>query len=294
MKLQQTNKGFTLVELIVVITILAILGSIAFISLQGFSADARDSARSSDLKNIQTKVTTTASQGVTYTSMIDSSSTLGDFADVHYERIGGAAGDAANIDAGAINFTILGMKGDDFKDPKSGDDYVMGTTTLAGGAFELAATKEENSGTAILSGTYKGRDETNEVVVDGGGSDVTLTATGSTIVTIDSGMGVFTIGDLVVNGASGAGDTAQTAGADTNTWKVKAISSDKSKLTLVDAETGTANTALTFADNSALFLAADEAAGLIAATTDADDGGAGFGSSVAVENGSTTAFPYAQ
>ena len=42
-------KGFTLVELIVVITILAILWTLAFISLQWYSRDSRDSARISDL-----------------------------------------------------------------------------------------------------------------------------------------------------------------------------------------------------------------------------------------------------
>ena len=44
--------GFTLVELIVVITILVILGTIAFMSLSGFSGSARDSSRVSDLTNI--------------------------------------------------------------------------------------------------------------------------------------------------------------------------------------------------------------------------------------------------
>ncbi len=47
------NKGFTLVELIVVITILAILWTIAFISLQWYSKDARNSARVSDIKNTE-------------------------------------------------------------------------------------------------------------------------------------------------------------------------------------------------------------------------------------------------
>jgi len=47
-------KAFTLVELIVVITILAILWTIAFISLQWYSAYARDSVRVSDIKNAET------------------------------------------------------------------------------------------------------------------------------------------------------------------------------------------------------------------------------------------------
>lgn len=44
--------GFTLVELIVVITILVVLGTIAFISLGGYAGNARDSSRVSDIANI--------------------------------------------------------------------------------------------------------------------------------------------------------------------------------------------------------------------------------------------------
>ncbi len=51
---QHTIKGFTLAELIVVITILAILGTIAFISLQGYTKDARDGVRVADMTNIET------------------------------------------------------------------------------------------------------------------------------------------------------------------------------------------------------------------------------------------------
>ncbi len=45
--------AFTLVELIVVITIIAILWTIAFISLQWYSAQARDSKRLSEIQNIK-------------------------------------------------------------------------------------------------------------------------------------------------------------------------------------------------------------------------------------------------
>ncbi len=49
------KRAFTLVELIVVITILAILGTIAFISLNNFSASARDTKRLSDVRSLYTK-----------------------------------------------------------------------------------------------------------------------------------------------------------------------------------------------------------------------------------------------
>ncbi len=51
------KKAFTLVELIVVITILAILWTIAFLSFQGYSVSARNSARVSDLNNINKALT---------------------------------------------------------------------------------------------------------------------------------------------------------------------------------------------------------------------------------------------
>lgn len=44
--------AFTLVELIVVISILAILATAGFLSIQGYSVRARDSSRVSDLANI--------------------------------------------------------------------------------------------------------------------------------------------------------------------------------------------------------------------------------------------------
>jgi len=50
---KQKTKAFTLVELIVVITILAILWTIAFISLQWYSRDARDSVRIADISNLK-------------------------------------------------------------------------------------------------------------------------------------------------------------------------------------------------------------------------------------------------
>ncbi len=53
---KKTNKAFTLVELIVVITILAILWTISFISLQWYSTDARDSTRISDISTMRSSL----------------------------------------------------------------------------------------------------------------------------------------------------------------------------------------------------------------------------------------------
>ena len=53
---QKIKSAFTLVELIVVITILAILWTIAFISLQWYSSNSRDSVRINDISKIKTSL----------------------------------------------------------------------------------------------------------------------------------------------------------------------------------------------------------------------------------------------
>jgi type II secretory pathway pseudopilin PulG len=52
--MRNPKKGFTIVELIVVITILIILWTIAFISLQWYNKNARDSVRLSNIRDIET------------------------------------------------------------------------------------------------------------------------------------------------------------------------------------------------------------------------------------------------
>jgi prepilin-type N-terminal cleavage/methylation domain-containing protein len=55
--------GFTLVELIVVITILAILGTLGFISLQNYAVNARDTKRISDLQILSKGMESRIAQG---------------------------------------------------------------------------------------------------------------------------------------------------------------------------------------------------------------------------------------
>ncbi|MFZ3233684.1 MAG: type II secretion system protein [Patescibacteria group bacterium] len=52
--------GFTLVELIVVVTILAILATIGFLALSGYSQDAKDSATKTNVRSVQTAISSEA------------------------------------------------------------------------------------------------------------------------------------------------------------------------------------------------------------------------------------------
>ena len=52
--MKTSNKGFTLTELIVVITILAIFGTISFISIGGYTDSARNSVRIDGIGKIAT------------------------------------------------------------------------------------------------------------------------------------------------------------------------------------------------------------------------------------------------
>lgn len=122
--MKKVQKGFTLVELIVVITILAILGTIAFISLQGYSQDAKNSKVTSDLRTIVSAIETSVTQGdVTLNSVVTGTTPAATSMPGTATFGSGVTFASGGFSEGTINFIALKQNGSDFKDP-DGNDYV--------------------------------------------------------------------------------------------------------------------------------------------------------------------------
>ena len=213
-------RGFTLVELIVVITILVILGTIAFINLGGVSGSARDSQRISDLNQINTQITVTqAKNGIVYDTLVTPNTAVTN--KVSNATIAGNTNAATLLayTVGDLNYAALGIDSAKMKDPTAKVAYKIGQTTLAGGAYELSAAMEDYNGgkAGLVMGTYRARtiaSTTSTGTVSGTAPalSVALTSTPSN----------FRVGDWIIAGSTAGVGTAQ----------ITAISSDTKTLTL--------------------------------------------------------------
>ncbi|MDD2907238.1 MAG: leucine-rich repeat domain-containing protein [Candidatus Gracilibacteria bacterium] len=147
--MKKNNKAFTLVELIVVITILAILGTIAFINLQGYSVSARDGKRVSDINNIMKKIGIESSKGTSLSTLITTTKTNSGL------TINGQVGSSIQ---GTANFLALKEDGNSFKDPVTKGDYVLSYSVGGSGTgaykFNQVSTVNEEENTAVVKGNY--------------------------------------------------------------------------------------------------------------------------------------------
>lgn len=263
MKATASTQGFTLVELIVVITILAILGTIGFISLQGYSAQSRNSKRTSDIASLVKQVSIKSTEGLALSSFITENPSQ----QLTNPSVGGT-GTTLNSSyfAGTPNFVTLGLSPDGFKDP-SGPSYTAGSTTSAGGAYQFAATLEDGANKkAFVGGNYNRRFATGSTAISIGATKVNIAD--NTITIADGDIGKFRAGDFITaTGITGLGQTLLT---------IATVSPDGKVLKMNEDLTGT------IIATGSIALAANETAGLIQSTT----------AGTAVVNDSTTAYPY--
>ncbi len=150
--MRNTKRAFTLVELIVVITILAILGTIAFISLQGYSQEARNSKVTSDLRNLVTAIETDAARnGTNLLDMVTGSAPDNEITGGATVGSGQTATGSSYL-VGNVNLAAIGQGSEDFKDPNSNDaDYLMSAVAVNGfGGYQVA-------GQLVVEGTKSAR-----------------------------------------------------------------------------------------------------------------------------------------
>lgn len=202
--IRNTKKAFTLVELIVVITILAILGTIAFISLQGYSGEAKNSKVTSDLRNIASAIETASTRNSVTLSQVATATALttNEVSGVTFwpnaDTLATNAGSGITYKVANVDFAAIGQNGEDFKDPNSTDaasNYLFGLVVspefkayqLAGQIIENDVKKARVTGTFftasgssaawLISAAFSAGSDPTTALLDGGniGSDATDT-----------------------------------------------------------------------------------------------------------------------
>jgi len=150
--MRNTKKAFTLVELIVVITILAVLGTIAFISLQGYSGEARDSKRLQNVNDLVKKVNIEVSKGTPFANLINPSSNIA-------KTINNDATETAT--GWVVNFVAIKENQPDFQDALGSSAkfdypvaYAQGGSGTGAFKFMQVATISEAKNQAKVVGNY--------------------------------------------------------------------------------------------------------------------------------------------
>ncbi len=240
--MKNTRKAFTLVELIVVITILAILGTIAFVSLQWYSSDARNTKRTSDLNSLMGKISAENAAWTPLLSFVTANTNNKlPTANISLAWTGLTATQYSDkYEAGTPNYTSLWVKEEDFKDPTD-KQYAIAVTTLVGGQYEIAASIEDWAGwfQAAVVWTYTPRSST----AYGGDNTASVDTTNNLVVVTDETAWFFKKGDTIKDTTSG------------NTTTITKVSNDKLTLTVADASI--------FSSGSTINLWANETDGLI-------------------------------
>ena len=134
----QKHSGFTLVELVVVMSILAILGTISFLTFTSYISDSRDSKRIVDLESISSALQIRYKRsGAVYPK--PSSSVVVSYTDLNHVSQPFALLGYVKSD--------LNLDFDDVPTDPSTNDYYIYATTVDNKFFELAATLESSEKT---------------------------------------------------------------------------------------------------------------------------------------------------
>ncbi|HET6924454.1 MAG TPA: type II secretion system protein, partial [Candidatus Saccharimonadales bacterium] len=153
--LKKQNKGFTIVELLIVIVVIGILAGLVITTYNGIQQKARNTERTTDLKTFQSQLEAYYAQNGRYPMIATDGTGLG--------------GDSAQ-NVAFIQTNMKGMDKETLRDPKGASgDYSLNTGTTLGGnkyTYNPAPTGCDYSGTNDCT-SY-----TLTAVPEGGGSNI--------------------------------------------------------------------------------------------------------------------------
>lgn len=184
--------AFTLVELIVTITILAILGTIAFINLRMYISESKNSKVLNDLNSIATSLKSESVSGKNIIAFLsDSTSSIPNI------TLSGKIGILwiNEYGAGDINFQAFKVQADTFKNPYSGAPYKLGITTIfPDSTFQVVGTVTRSDSwlkANKILGTYVPRKNTRLVSVN------SINYSDNSIKIFPEDIGYFYVWDLI-------------------------------------------------------------------------------------------------
>jgi len=155
--LNKQNKGFTIVELLIVIVVIGILAGLVITTYNGIQQKARNTERTTDLKTLQSQLEAYYATNAYYPGA-DSNG------------LGGSNTSAVNV--AFIKANMKGTASETLRDPKAAaGDYTLGTTA-ASGKYAYAPTKDDGSACTTAAGDCT--KYTLTAVPEGGGSNITL------------------------------------------------------------------------------------------------------------------------
>ncbi len=185
-----STKAFTLVELIVVITILAILATIGFLSLQGYTGDAKNATTKANVKSVaESMVNEAAISSQPMSNYLTTSNTnlVGGSGAVIAVYSGQTATGGTSYFAGKVSYSALRLDADKFE--PVGKDFLAGVVGVQEGsrvrsAFQIAGTITNGStDSAYVEGTYAKAIDTDVAgLISTDGTTTSIITNGGTVV----------------------------------------------------------------------------------------------------------------
>jgi len=146
--LNKQNKGFTIVELLIVIVVIGILAGLVITTYNGIQQKARNTERTTDLKTFQSQLEAYNANNGRYPTTTDLSTTSG-----------------TNVTWIAAN--LKGMDKETLRDPKGSDYSLLNTGTGAANKYTYVPSPSGCDNSATDCASYK-----LYAVPEGGGSTI--------------------------------------------------------------------------------------------------------------------------